>query len=43
MPRMSIPTRDEAPEASHEVLDAIGKQLGFIPNLHRLMASSPEY
>jgi uncharacterized peroxidase-related enzyme len=41
MPCLNIPTRNEAPEATHGVLDAIGKQLGFIPNLHRLMASSP--
>jgi uncharacterized peroxidase-related enzyme len=41
MSRLNIPTRDEAPEATHGVLDAIGKHLGFIPNLYRLMASSP--
>jgi hypothetical protein len=41
MSRLNIPTRDEAPEATHGELDAIGKQLGFIPNLYRLMASSP--
>jgi uncharacterized peroxidase-related enzyme len=41
MARLNIPTRNEAPEATHGVLDAIGRQLGFIPNLHRLMASSP--
>ena len=41
MARLNVPSRGEAPEATHGTLDAIGKPLGFIPNLHRLMASSP--
>src|SRR6201991_1038760 len=41
MPRISVPTRDEAPAESQPILDSVGKQLGFIPNLHRLMSLSP--
>src|SRR6202044_2936897 len=41
MPRIVVPTRDEAPTESQPILDSVGKQLGFIPNLHRLMALSP--
>jgi uncharacterized peroxidase-related enzyme len=41
MPRIAVPTRDEAPAESQPILDAVGKQLGFIPNLHRLMSLSP--
>ena len=32
MPRISVPTRDEAPAESQPILDSVGKQLGFIPN-----------
>ena len=42
MARTEIPHRDDAPAASHPTLDAVGRQLGFIPNLHRLMAKSPD-
>ncbi len=41
MNRFTIPTRDEAPAASHPLLDAVGAQLGTIPNLFRLVALSP--
>ena len=41
MSRITIPSRDEAPAASQEILDIIGKRVGFIPALHRLMALSP--
>ncbi len=41
MARTEIPHRDKAPAASHATLDAVGKALGFIPNLHRLLAKSP--
>src|ERR1700744_4802453 len=41
MSRITTPTRDEAPAASQPTLERIGKQLGFIPNLHRILASSP--
>ena len=40
MPRIAVPTRDEAPAESQPVPDAVGKQLGFVPNLYRLMSLS---
>jgi uncharacterized peroxidase-related enzyme len=41
MSRIAVPTRDEAPAESQPILDEVGKQLGFVPNLHQLMALSP--
>lgn len=41
MSRLAIPTLDDAPEASKPTLDAINKQLGAVPNLFRLIGSSP--
>jgi uncharacterized peroxidase-related enzyme len=41
MPRIKIPTREEAPEASQQVLENVNKMLGFVPNLQRLMSISP--
>jgi hypothetical protein len=38
---IAVPTRDEAPAESRPILDSVREQLGFIPNLHRLMALSP--
>jgi uncharacterized peroxidase-related enzyme len=41
MSRFTIPSRDAAPVGSQPTLDAVGQQLGFIPNIHRLMSISP--
>lgn len=41
MSRIAIPALDDAPAASKPVLEAIHKQLGLVPNLYRLVASSP--
>ena len=41
MLRISIPSRDEAPADSRPILDNVTRQLGFTPNLHRLMSISP--
>ncbi len=41
MSRMTIPTLDTAPAASRPLLDAVGKQLGVVPNLFRLVGTSP--
>lgn len=41
MSRINIPAREELPEASQAVLGKVEKMLGFVPNLHRLMAISP--
>lgn len=41
MSRLTIPARDDVPEASKPVLDAVEKQLGVVPNMFRLVGSSP--
>ncbi len=41
MSRISIPTKDDAPEATRPILDGIQKALGFVPNVFRLVANSP--
>lgn len=41
MTRITIPTRDEAPEESKPLLDAVHAKLGVVPNLFRLIAKSP--
>jgi uncharacterized peroxidase-related enzyme len=41
MSRLPIPARDDAPAASQPLLDAVGQQLGVIPNLFRLVGLSP--
>ncbi|GLQ88274.1 carboxymuconolactone decarboxylase family protein [Dyella flagellata] len=41
MSRFPIPTLDAAPEASKPILDAVHKQLGVVPNLFRLVGTSP--
>ncbi len=41
MSRLPIPARDDVPAASKPVLDAVEKQLGTVPNMFRLIATSP--
>lgn len=41
MSRIAVPDRAAAPAASQPMLDAVEKQLGVVPNLHRLGALSP--
>jgi uncharacterized peroxidase-related enzyme len=41
MSRLAIPGRDDVPEASKPILDVVHKQLGVVPNMFRLIASSP--
>ena len=41
MPRLVIPARDDVPEASKPILDAVHQQLGVFPNMFRLIAQSP--
>lgn len=41
MSRIDIPARDQAPEASKPILDAVNAQLGVVPNLFRAAAVSP--
>ena len=41
MSRLAIPTREDAPAKSQPLLDAVEKQLGVVPNLFRLVSTSP--
>ena len=41
MARIHIPSRDETPDASKPILEAVNKQLGVVPNLYRLIGGSP--
>jgi len=41
MSRLTIPARDDVPEASKPILNAVQKQLGVVPNMFRLIAASP--
>ena len=41
MSRLTIPSREDAPASSRPLLDAVEKQLGVVPNLFRLVGSSP--
>jgi uncharacterized peroxidase-related enzyme len=40
MSRLPIPTQDETPAESQKILDAVGRQLGRVPNLFRVMGRS---
>lgn len=41
MSRLTIPAREDAPAKSQPLLDAVEKQLGIVPNLFRLVGTSP--
>lgn len=41
MSRIAIPTREDAPAKSQPLPDAVEKQLGIVPNLFRLVGTSP--
>ena len=41
MSRITIPSREQAHADTQPTLDSVGKLLGFVPNLHRLMANNP--
>jgi uncharacterized peroxidase-related enzyme len=41
MSRLTIPTLDDASDASKPLLAAVHKQLGVVPNLFRLISTSP--
>ncbi|WP_374022258.1 carboxymuconolactone decarboxylase family protein [Mycobacterium sp. HNNTM2301] len=42
MARLDIPQSvSDAPEESQSTLDVVGKRLGFVPNVHRLLGLSP--
>lgn len=42
MPRVTIPDRDDAPTESQEMLNAVARQLRFVPALFRAAAISPD-
>lgn len=41
MSRLAVPDRDDVPEGSREILDAVHDWLGVVPNVFRLMGSNP--
>jgi len=41
MSRLTIPAREDAPAKSQPLLNAVEQQLGVVPNLFRLVGSSP--
>jgi uncharacterized peroxidase-related enzyme len=41
MTRIRIPSPADTPQASMPMLEAVNKQLGVVPNLYRLVGSSP--
>ncbi|HEY4381715.1 MAG TPA: peroxidase-related enzyme [Acidobacteriaceae bacterium] len=41
MARIELPTREQAPAETHEILDATQQRLGFLPNGLRLLSLSP--
>jgi uncharacterized peroxidase-related enzyme len=41
MSRLAIPALDDVPAASKPTLDAVHKQLGVVPTMFRLIATSP--
>lgn len=41
MSRLAIPAREAAPAGSQPLLDAVNAQLGVVPNLFRLVGTSP--
>jgi uncharacterized peroxidase-related enzyme len=41
MSRLAIPAREDAPANAQPLLDAVEKQLGVVPNLFRLVSTSP--
>ena len=42
MSRIDIPTLEAARAKARPILENVQKQLGFVPNLHRLMSLSPQ-
>lgn len=41
MSRLNIPAREDVPASAQQVLDSVGAQLGFIPNMFKAIASNP--
>ncbi len=41
MPRVAVPGRDDVPDASKALLDAVHRRPGFVPGVFRLIGSPP--
>ena len=41
MARIGLPAPDDMATGSKAIVDAVSARLGFVPNLHRLLANSP--
>ncbi|MGW6900275.1 carboxymuconolactone decarboxylase family protein [Streptomyces sp. NPDC054919] len=41
MSRLNVPSPDDVPEAAKGILDNIGAQFGFVPNMFATLASNP--
>lgn len=41
MSRLTVPAREDVPARSQPLLDAVERQLGVVPNLFRLVGTSP--
>ncbi|MEV4262501.1 carboxymuconolactone decarboxylase family protein [Kribbella sp. NPDC049584] len=41
MSRLTTPSLDDVPASARETLDKLGKQLGFVPNMFKTIASNP--
>jgi uncharacterized peroxidase-related enzyme len=41
MSRLNTPSLDDAPASARSVIDKIGAQLGFVPNMFKTIASNP--
>jgi len=39
--RLTTPSLDEVPAGARQTLDRLGKQLGFVPNMFKTIASNP--
>ena len=41
MTRLHVPAKEDADESVRLILDKVETQLGFLPNLHKVMSNSP--
>ncbi|GAA4264016.1 carboxymuconolactone decarboxylase family protein [Dactylosporangium darangshiense] len=41
MSRLNAPSLDDAPAGTQRILDNVGAQFGFVPNMFRTIASNP--
>ncbi|MET9040672.1 carboxymuconolactone decarboxylase family protein [Streptomyces mirabilis] len=41
MSRLNLPPREDVPAGAQQILDNVGAQLGFVPNMFKTIASNP--